>query len=60
MRARGFVHVYQTERSLFTNSCSSMEGHINKVIFSTSTTLTCFEWQLDDVWWPGIGHVLDR
>ena len=43
MRARGFVHVYQMERSLFTNSSSSMEGHINKVIFSTCT-LTCFEW----------------
>ena len=28
-----------------TNSSSSMEGHINKVIFSTCT-LTCFEWQL--------------
>ena len=25
----------QTERSLFTNSSSSMEGHINKVIFTT-------------------------
>ena len=45
MRARGFVHVYQAERSLFTNSSSSMEGHINKVIFSTCT-LICSEWQL--------------
>ena len=35
----------QTERSLFKNSSSSVEGHINKVIFSTCT-LTCFEWQL--------------
>ena len=51
MRAPGFVHVYQTERSLFKNSSSSMEGHINKVIFSTCTltrdnALTCYEWQL--------------
>ena len=38
IRARGFVHVYQTERSLFTNSSSSMEGHINKVIFSVSAS----------------------
>ena len=45
MQARGFVHVYQTERGLLKNSSSSTEGHINKIIFSTCT-LTNSEWQL--------------